>query len=73
MSSKLFPTQQELDILKQGLVGYFQMPKRSEERKTIVNSTALELAEINPQWNAINVRLWFNNNRNNYESEINGN
>ena len=64
------PTEKEIQILKDATIRYFCHPKRSRERKEIVETATNKLNEINQYWNQALTRLWFNNNKLDYKDEI---
>ena len=65
--SNYVPTNEELDILIEGVKEYFQCTKRSEDRKHVVERTHSRLHELHIRdWNTVQIRLWFNNNKTKY-------
>lgn len=65
-TSRYYPKQQEMQILIPNLRRYFSYPERSQQRSQLVKDVKSYLEKINPHWNHRAVRLWFNNNKNNY-------
>jgi len=64
---KYYPSKDELSLLTNNIKVYFSLPKRSNERKSIVDRVFDELKNFNPaHWTTGKVRLWFNNNKEAY-------
>ena len=68
---RYFPTEAELHILIPKLHEYFGYGERSVQRKTCCAEAWQAVLELNPtHWTKAKVRLWFNNNKNTYLSNI---
>ncbi|KAH0788092.1 hypothetical protein GPJ56_007923 [Histomonas meleagridis] len=65
-SPRYYPKQQEMQYLIPGLRRYFSFPERSQQRSQVVKEVKSYLEQISPHWSHRSVRLWFNNNKNNY-------
>lgn len=65
-AARYYASPQEQKILVQGLIRYFSLPERSQNRNKVVKEVASYLSMISPHWSHRAVRLWFNNNRHTY-------
>ena len=67
------PTPDELSILVQHMNMYFSFPERSIYRNKIAQKASESLTKISKKWTHRTVRLWFNNNRSQYNINENEN
>lgn len=65
-AARYYASPQEQKILVHGLIRYFSLPERSQNRNKIVKEVASYLSMLSPHWSHRAVRLWFNNNRHTY-------
>lgn len=70
-AARYYASPQEQKILVQGLLRYFSLPERSQNRNKIVKEVASYLSMLSPHWSHRAVRLWFNNNRHTYLPTMN--
>jgi hypothetical protein len=67
---RYYPSHAEHQILIHSVKQYFSKPERSFDRNRIATDVAAQLASFSSHWTHRTVRLWFNNNRHAYASEI---
>lgn len=70
-NARYYASPQEQKILVQGLLRYFSLPERSQNRNKVVKEVATYLSMLSPHWSHRAVRLWFNNNRHTYLPSMN--
>lgn len=70
LNQRYTPDNYEKAILIQRIGQYFSYPERSEYRNKITKEVSDLLIKYSKHWTKHNVRVWFNNNRPNYISDL---
>jgi hypothetical protein len=64
---RYYPSADEIEILRPALIAFYELEKRSELRRTLIDDTRKLLSRW-PYWTDSRLRVWFRNNRTKYVS-----
>lgn len=68
--ARYYASRHEQQILIQGLKLYFSYPERSSDRNQLCADITKHLQSISKHWDHRKVRLWFNNNKKTYFTDV---
>ena len=69
-SRRYYPAPMEQSVLLKHIAQYFSYPERSVERNKVAADVSAILSKMSNHWTHRAVRLWFNNNRHSYKTDI---